>query len=169
MNTELKQNLSEFIKQRLPPMPLMCVVSDVDLISLTCYCQPIDGSAGVTDVRLMASVSKGFLVIPQDQSIVGVSFINDNSAYISMTSGVQEIQLNGDNFGGLTKTLELQTQLNKLNAQLQAILTAATTWAPVANDGGAAFKTAAISALSGKPIAVFTNIENQTVKAGDGT
>lgn len=161
--------LSEFIRRRQAPMPLICIISDIDPVTLTCYCQPIDGSAGITDVRLMASASIGFLILPKDQSQVGISFINDNTAWVSMFSEVDEVQLNGVFYGGLTKTLELQIQLNKMNAQLQAVITAAEGWPVSPGDGGAAFKAAVVAGMTGLMPGDFTNIENNTVKHGDGT
>lgn len=168
-DSEIRDSLERFIDTKIGVKGKICQVDSVDLVKKTCYCVPVDGSADIFGARLMAQATSGFLIIPEVNSTVIVSFIDSRTAYVSMFSDVSEIQLNGDTYGGLTKTIELQTQLNKLNAQLQALITAATTWVVSPNDGGAAFKVAATAALLGLQPGVFTNITNTTVKHGNGT
>jgi hypothetical protein len=69
-------------------------------------------------------------------------------------------------FGGLTKTLELKTQIEKSNEVLQIIMQTLTTWTPVSSDGGAALKAAVISALAGKAVGDFSQIENTAITHG---
>lgn len=50
---------------------------------------------------------------------------------------------NGGNKGGLIDVVDLVTQINTLQKDVNILKTAFTTWAPVADDGGAALKAAA--------------------------
>jgi hypothetical protein len=147
-----------------PALGIICKVTSVD--SPTCVCSPVDGSADIEDVRLKAGDGDGVLFIPVIGSVVIVQLINDVEGYVSMFSDVDSIQLLDGSFGGLTKTQELKTQLDKTNEVVQIIHNVLTTWSPVSNDGGAALKAAAIAALTGKTEGDFSNIESDKITHG---
>jgi hypothetical protein len=89
----------------------------------------------------------------------------DNNVSLHLTPAGQ-VQLNGDGFGGLMKVQELQAQLNKTNAVVQALQTTLTTWVPTPGDGGAKLKLAVTAALAGKVVGNFSSLENPNVKHG---
>lgn len=159
MSKDLIDALRSITKPNNDGFSKVCTVDSVDLTNLTCYCVPINDDADIQEVRLMANIDNGFLLIPEVDSIVVVSFLSDSSAYVSMVSKVSEIQLNGTNYGGLIKiddlTSSINTMINNINIQLTAIA------AGIAAGGGSYTPT---------PLTTFnkTTYENTTVKQGNG-
>lgn len=148
-------------------MNILCKVESVDLVNKTCYCQPVFGGADIQDVRLIADNQEGFLIIPAINSLVIVSMLNQAVGYVSMFSNVQEIQLNGDNYGGLVRIRELETQLNTLQTEINTLKTLVGTAIAVysaAIDGGASASTFNAAQL---PQINLTQLENITVKHGN--
>lgn len=131
-----------------------CIVSDVDLVSLTCTCTPIDGSSEFYDVLLNADNDKGFTLIPKDNSVVIVQQTSHSTAYVSMVSKVDLIYLAGEINGGLIKINELTAKLNQLVTQVAANFTAIAATYPYAV----------------VPLTPFTptDYQNNTVKHGNG-
>jgi len=125
MNNDIIRAIRDLSKSNNNSYSIVCTVKSVDLTKNTCYCSPINGDADLVGVRLIADNQTGFLLIPEVDSIVVVSFLSDSSAFVSMVSKVSEIQLNGSSFGGLVKITELTTKLNALvnaiNIQLPLI------------------------------------------------
>lgn len=101
---------------------VVCKVSNIDTTKNTCTCTPIDGTAEILGVRLMAGSSKGFLIIPKDNSIVIVNMINSFTGYVSMFSEVDKIYLNGDTYSGLVKIDDLVNKLNALENKVNALV-----------------------------------------------
>ncbi len=92
-----------------------------------------------------------------------------NGIVISSTG---TIQLNDGSYGGLVianGTSGLQNQLNNMNAQLQAVISSLTNWAPTPNDGGAALKTYFSTQIAGKQQADFSSIINADITHGPKT
>ena len=117
----------------------------------------------------MANIDNGFLLIPEVNSIVVVSFLSDSSAYVSLVSKVSEIQLNGTNYDGLVKVQELTDKLNNLENKLNDLITACSsqvvTLAPSGTFPLASFFTSVTPLIPTQQ----TEIENQKVKQGDGS
>jgi len=103
---------------------VVCKVSDIDLVSFTCTCTPINGDAEFYDVLLNANADKGFTLIPAGNSIVIVQQTSQATAYVSMVSKVDQVYLAGDVNGGLVKVTELTAKLNQLVTQISANFTA---------------------------------------------
>lgn len=120
---------------------LEATVTSVQIETRTCTCETIGGK-GVTDienVRLMAEVEDGFLIIPEIGSTVIVSYAKNLSPYISMFSNVNKvlavvgnssleiidgaITFNDGSFGGLIKIEDLVTKLNNLENLLNNLIT----------------------------------------------
>lgn len=114
MSKELRDSLKRLTTPNGNAYTKACTVDSVDLVALTCYCIPINGDPDIQEVRLMANVDNGFLLVPEVNSIVLVSFLNDSAGYVSMVSKVSEIQLNGSNYDGLVRVIELTEKLNNL-------------------------------------------------------
>ena len=80
MSKDLIDALRSITKQNNDGFSKVCTVDSVDLTNLTCYCVPINGDADIQEVRLMANIDNGFLLIPEVDSVVVVSFLSDSSA-----------------------------------------------------------------------------------------
>ena len=146
---------------------IVCKVKKVDLINNLCDCEPINGDADLLDVRLMAQSSTGFLIIPKLNSVVVVTMLNKYTGYVAMFSEVDEIQLNGGLNGGIVKATTLTTKLNILEADLNALKTAFSSWVIIPSDGGAALKAIA-TAWASASLVPTTPIELQNLKVKHG-
>lgn len=144
-----------------------CRVKSVDWTAKTCVCTPINGDADFLDVRLQAESGNGVLIRPAENSVVIVQPINNNTGYISMFSQVDSMQYLDGSYGGLTKTQELKTQLDKTNEVVQAVADSLLGWAVVASDGGAALKADFTTRLGAKVVGDFDNIENDKITHGN--
>ncbi|MGF7108265.1 hypothetical protein [Treponema pedis] len=79
----------------------------------------------------------------------------------------KKISLNGDSFSGLVKADELKTELDKMTVRIDGIINALKTAAVTPQDGGAAFKTNIVSALTTLVNKEnFSNIKNTNVVHG---
>jgi hypothetical protein len=169
MSKELRDSLRKLTTPNSNAYSKVCTVDSVDLVNLTCYCIPINDDADITEVRLMANIDNGFLLIPEVNSIVVVSFLSDSSAYVSLVSKVSEIQLNGTNYDGLVRVQELTDKLNNLENKLNDLITACSsqvvTLAPSGTFPLDSFFTSVTPLIPTQQI----EIENQKVKQGDGS
>jgi len=153
---------------------VVCNVSDIDLATFTCTCTPIDGSAEFYEVLLNADADKGFTLIPKDGSVVIIQQTSQANAYLTMVSKVDQVYLAGDANGGLVKVQvlntalnNLQTEINTLKATLSANLTAMGA-ALSGVDGGVTTTQAGILSALVLPQINISQIENTTVKHGNG-
>lgn len=160
MSKELRDALKTLTKPNNDGYGKVCTVDSVDLVNRTCYCIPINEDADITEVRLMANIDNGFLLIPEVNSIVVVSFLSDSSAYVALVSKVSEVQLNGTNFNGLIKIDEQTAKLNQLVTELQTQLGLIATGIAA---GGGSYTPATLSTFN------KTDYENIKIKQGDGS
>lgn len=160
MSKELRDALKTLTKPNNDGYGKVCTVDSVDLVNRTCYCIPINEYADITEVRLMANIDNGFLLIPEVNSIVVVSFLSDSSAYVALVSKVSEVQLNGTNFNGLIKIDEQTAKLNQLVTELQTQLGLIATGIAA---GGGSYTPATLSTFN------KTDYENIKIKQGDGS
>lgn len=111
---------------------LACEVLSVDKSKRTCVCKSIDGIRDFEfpNVRLMADVDDGFLLIPEIGSTVFVTYSRRNDPIIVLFSAIKEvllisgdtsfsltadgIVLNDGSFGGLIKIEKLVEKINNL-------------------------------------------------------
>lgn len=126
-------------------------------------------AVGQTDGLEFYEVSLGlgaFCRRPKVGSIclIGLVENQDAAAFLLDAEEVEEFSFHGGELGGLVKAIELKAQLDKSNAVLQSIMQVLLSWVPVPSDGGAALKTAMQSALSGKTVGHFADLENEKVK-----
>lgn len=91
-------------------------VDSVDITTRTCVCTAIGGKAGseLPNVRLMASIDDGLLIIPTIDSTVTLLFSNFTDPCIISYSEIDTIIFRGGDLGGLVKVIELTTKLNNL-------------------------------------------------------
>lgn len=143
---------------------LLCKVSDIDTVKMTCKATPINGDAELFGVLINADAKKGFTLIPKNNSVCYVTQSSDTTAFVSMVSEVDQIYLNGDGNGGLIKIDNLKSQYDANIAAIKAACVAAFT-ALSGLDGGAslsAFNAAAASIQNLNK----TTLENTSVKHG---
>lgn len=170
MGNEIADAIRTISKPNISAFGIVCTVSEIDLDELTCYCVPVNGiDADIVGVRLMADVQKGFLLIPEDNSIVVVSFLSDSSAYVSMVSKVSEVQLNGKNFDGLVKVNDLVEKLNNLENKVNTIITTFNTHTHVASSFGSPTTTPPVPVTGTLTPTVKLDLENTTILQGDGS
>lgn len=148
---------------------LFAQVTAVDMAARTCDVKAITGKADteMKDVNLQSDKSDGELKVPALNSTVVIAHSNTTDPFVILWSDIDEISWKGGNFGGLTKTQELKSQIDKLNSQLQAVISSLQNWTVVPNDGGSALKAYFAAQIAGKIQGDFSNIENTTIKHGD--
>ena len=144
---------------------MLCTVTAVS--GSTCTAVTLDTEIELFGVRLQAAASNGILLKPKIDSIVVVTPITDFEFVVVMFSAIDEITLLDGSFGGLTKTQELKTQLDKTNEVVQAIVDTLQQWTPVANDGGAALKAFFPTKLLTKVVGDYSDIENSLIQHGE--
>lgn len=177
MSDKLRKILIDLIRDEIPRNVVVGQVKAVDEDALTCDVEELDSDLIIYDVRLNAGkTDKKVVLIPKLESFVLMGLIGNNnqSRYIVSISEIDKIIvdaetsiiINGGNNGGLCKTPTLKTELDKNNAILTAILNVLN-GSPVAEPGNgspSALQASLKSALSGKSIGDFSNIENTNIK-----
>jgi len=168
MNT---QNIGDLIKQLAANSEevysLPCKVVSIDSDNLA-ELEPLNGDPNLLAVRLIAGASESpLLITPVIGSAVIATFLSRNTAFISLYSEVESVEIRGGDLGGLIKIEDLKSELAKLTARVDDIISAINGGVPVAADGGAALQTsikAALALIIDKEN--FTNMENEKVKHG---
>lgn len=163
-----------------------CTVSSVDIDSQTCDCVAISDNAEteIPNVRLSAEANDGIIIIPKVDSTVIVGLSSRIGAFVAMFEDLDSYQIainettfliqdgltqfNDGSFGGLTKTQELKTQIDKTNEVVNIILTILTgsTVNEPGNGAPSALQAALGAALAGKQVGDFSDIENDKVTHG---
>lgn len=180
----IRDAIKEIMRQEMPPMSMACKVTAVDEERSVCDVEPVDGSAEILDVLLLAEESDeiGMIKIPAVGSSVYVTFISKDLAFVSLIAELskvsikikdlslvideREIQLNGDDLGGIVKAKELKTQLDKNSDAIDKILNAINTSITGVGDGGALLQTQMKLKIAGAKTADLSDIENEKVKHG---
>lgn len=148
--SEIKDILIEFIEiwnKQNEIYSKLCTVDSVDSGKRICTCSPTDGSSQLLEVRLesditinsdsepISSTSKGFFVVPEVGSLVVVTFISKTEAFVSAWTEISDIvvkttnytteqdlfKFNDGAFGGLIKISDLETKLNNLVTEINAL------------------------------------------------
>jgi len=141
------------------------VITNIDKALNTCDVAPLDGEAEILDVKLIATESQtGLIQYPFEGSSVIITFIDKDTAFLSMCTDIEEVIYHDGSNGGLININTLISELNKNNQILTAIKDGFTNFIPVANDGGAALKALMISSLSILPVGDFSSMEDETFK-----
>lgn len=128
-------------------------VVSVDTASRTCVCEVTLGETSyvLPDVRLMAAVGDGILIVPKIDSDVKIIFSALNEPFVCQYSDVEKvvidantsISFNDGSFGGVLKAAELVADINNIKKDINNLKQAFSSWVVIPNDGGAALKTAA--------------------------
>ena len=162
-----------------PKFNKSCIVRSVSANPLTglmiCDCEAIEDGSVLEDVRLVADFkdtanTTGFVLIPKVGSVVLVSFLGDSEYYVSMVSDIDNIFLNGNNYDGLVKITDLVAKLNNLeNLVNDLVLKYNTHTHSGVTSGIATSGTTPLIETTTLIPTVKANIENTTVKHGNGT
>jgi hypothetical protein len=148
---------------------VICTVKSVDSAEKICICTPVDDSADILEVKLMAINANGFYVLPKVGSYVIVSLTSPSTGHIAMFSEVEEIHLNGDNFGGLTKLEDVVTKLNNLENALNSHILLYNTHLHATAAVGPPVPPTVPDTQTPLVPTVNIDLENTTVKQGDGS
>jgi len=169
-NNSIKEAIRELVKTDDVLYSVLCTVKSVDTTNNICDCEPIDGSADLLEVRLMAQNDTGFLIIPKTDSVVVVTMINKYTGYVAMFSEVEKIYLNGDNYDGLVKIGDLVDKLNNLENKVNSIINTYNTHThPYVNVSTPATTSPSTSLVTGTLTPTQqTELENTTVVHGNG-
>ena len=168
-NDDIREAIKAHAKTDDVLYSIVCTVAAIDTDANTCDCEPVDGTADLLDVKLMAQSTNGFLIIPKIDSVVVVTMINKYTGYVSMFSDIDSIQLNGKNFDGLVKIEDLVTKLNNLEKAFNNHITSYNSHTHAGVTSG--FASTGIAAPDTQHLTetVKSDLENTKVSHGDGT
>jgi hypothetical protein len=134
MNT---QNIGDLIRQlakdeeEVYSLPCKVVSITDDLAEL----QPLNGDPNLLGVKLISGAADfPLLVTPVVNSVVIATFLSKETAFISLYSEVQNVQIRGDQYGGMVKAEDLINNLAKLTARVDGIISAINNGVPVPSD-----------------------------------
>jgi hypothetical protein len=169
---ELRELVDKAIERKLMATVIGKVVS-VNKSAFTCVVKATGTDEEYLDVRLLGAsddIPKPTVFFPKVSSIVGITplFNSRNIMAICLITEVDEVLLNGGEFGGLVKADILKQELDKTNQLLDAILNVINgTAIPEAGNGAnSSLQTALKSAITGKSLGTFDSIKNEIVKHG---
>ena len=161
-----------------PKFSKACIVRSVSASPTTglmsCDCECIVDKTVLEDVRLVAdfkstATTTGFVLVPKVGSIVLVSFLADTEYYVSMVSDVDTIFLNGNNYEGIVKAVDLSQKLNNLENLVNDLVVK---YNAHIHPGGTILGNTGVTTMLETTVLTPTipaNIENATVKHGNGT
>ena len=146
---------------------MVCTVKEVN--GEFCTVTPVNGDAEIFKVKLVAGNGKTPLLIePVVDSVVVVTFLSKNTAFVSLYSEIETIQIRGDQYGGLIKIEELVKKINTLEDNLNNVLNSLKGITVTIPSGGGAVPFAPFFAAI-SPIAPTTqksDLENDAIKHG---
>lgn len=145
---------------------VICTVKEVkgELVDLT----PIDGDADILGVKLIAGTSKTpFLITPTKDSVVVATFLSKDTAFVSIYSEIESIQIRGDQFGGVVKVEELVKKINALENKVNDLLTALKAIVvPLAPSGTYPLAPSLLTVTPITPTTKASDLENDKIKHG---
>lgn len=183
--TLFEQTVMAILAKAVPMQVTEGTVTTVDKVERTCTVER-DYLPTLFDVRLNAILNPGdsqVTIFPKSGSRVLCALVEGQptDAFVLTATEPEEVSgkvgevslrwnaegviLNGGKLGGLVKAKELETQLSKLTARVDGIISALKGGVPVAQDGGAALIAsinAALAALTDREN--FSSLENEKVK-----
>jgi len=123
MNT---QNIGDLIKQLAANSEevysLPCKVVSIDSDNLA-ELEPLNGDPNLLAVRLIAGASATpLLITPVIGSTVIATFLSRNTAFISLYSEIESVEIRGGDFGGLIKIEEAVSKFNRLENKVNALI-----------------------------------------------
>ncbi|MCR5697855.1 MAG: hypothetical protein K6G73_12855 [Marinilabiliaceae bacterium] len=104
--------------------------------------QPYDETAApLLDIDLQVGDTGGLVFRPEVGATVLVAMDSDTTGFV-INAGAGNININGGSHGAVVSIEPLVEKLNALENDLNDLRTVFNNWTPVAQDGGAALKTA---------------------------
>jgi hypothetical protein len=169
MSKDLLEALRYIAKptSNLTPFLATVISGSYDANTQTIQVSPLDGSADFHNVLVNANASNGFVLVPDDDSIVCVTPISDTVAFISMISTVTSININGNNKDGLVKVNDLVTKLNNLENKVNTIITTFNAHTHVASAFGSPTTPPPTPVSGTLTPTVKSDLENIKVKQGE--
>lgn len=181
MKDLIRQIANEAIDQKIRLIRATVTTVNADY---TCDVQPINGEAELYDVKLRVTqndTQSGVVAFPKKGTIALVLVANETDAYLLHAVEIERILIvqngfraevdadgnlifNAGSNDGLVKLPVLQQEIAKLNTYLNTIKQTFSSWVPVPNDGGAALKTAMVSALASQQTADLSQAGNDKIK-----
>lgn len=188
LEEEIRKATRAIVSDMIPLTVQWAKVDSIDKDNGTMNAIGLDDDLPFEDVLLSIN-STGILTIPVIGSKVLIGMIENsdmnavllmaeqiNSYLITIKNGFKmhlkddgTATINGDGFGGLTKTPELISQLNKNNKILSGIISVINNPSPIPEPGNgapSALQAALKASIAGKVMGDFSNIENKTIKHG---
>lgn len=166
MDYNIGDLISKLADKKEEVYSIICKVSEVS--GEVAELAPLNGDASLFDVKLLAGTSETpLLITPVVGSTVIATFLSKDTAFISLYSEIESVQIMGDQFGGLVKIEELVKNLGKLTARVDGIIDAIKNGVPIPQDGGVGLQTTiklALALLVDKED--FTTMENENIKHG---
>jgi len=104
---------------------------------------------------------------PKENTLCLIGLIENNAAatFLIYAEELEETVFNGGEHKGLVKVSELTTQLNAIERDINKLKSLFGSWVPVAQDGGAALKTALSDWISNNIIESSENdLQNDKIK-----
>ena len=166
-------------KLRFPVMSGKII--SVDDVAMTCVVERSVDDEGVSvdgvNINVVLNNTGGMYMVPADGAYCLVAEVDGPDKWEMLKAGAYTkivvqaadlIQMNDGSLGGLTKTLELQTQINKLNAKVEH-LCGVINGAPIPEPGSganSALQVALQAAIAADEVADFSAIENVKIKQG---
>lgn len=170
---ELQELIKKMVAEGKVDVTTAKVVS-VNKAENTCVVISTGTEEQYNDVLLQAiegTVEKPFVTYPKADSVVGIIplFGSKSMWMVFLTSEVDEIQINGAEFGGIAKTEQVAERLKRLEDGLESLQTKFNTHTHVTACGagaGSANATTAQSTVSVTPKTTQEYISNEKVKHG---
>jgi hypothetical protein len=162
---DIIDSLRSIVKtNELQPIMATVIAGSYDSVNKTIDVSPINGDADLLGILVNANAEDGFLLVPKDNSVVGVVLTSVSTGFVALVSEVDLILLNGDVNGGLVKIDDLKTQYDSFVSGIKAACVAAFT-AQAGIDGGVGLTAFNASASAILPLNK-TTLENTKVKHG---
>jgi len=174
----LKDTILALVKDQIKVQVVTGKIKSVDETKMICDID-LQNAPDLLDVRLRSIIDeqeKGILILPKVGSYVLVGLINNRpeSSFVCGYSEVDkirflidEIELSGDDFGGIVKSEKVTEEINKLSSDINQLKQFIASWVPAPQDGGAGLK-AILSSWSTSTLqnVVQASLENEKVKHG---
>ena len=125
------------------PQTILGIV--VNILDTYCEVEPLNGEANIMEARYAIDTTSKTIYKPKKGSLVSVTMFAPSAGVITSYSELEEISLNGSNYGGLVIGANLVQKLNTIEADINNLKAIFASWVVVPTDGGAALK----AALSG--------------------
>lgn len=169
---ELRELIERIVDEKVMVATIAKVVS-VDKDAFTCVVKATGTDEEYFDVRLLGvsdTVEKPTVFFPKVNSFVGIMplFNSRNIMAVVLVTEVDEVFLNGDEFGGLVKAEVLVDRLNKLEARFNDFKTKfnAHVHSGVTTGAGSSGTTPSVIVLADLVETQVEDIENEVIKHG---